>query len=165
MNSFLSLLGRAACENGYCHETEHCQIKSGSRYEPRPFGKLTLSCCLHREVMVLQRHLGQGSPVDPPPGLYHPDPQLGYKEKQAEGLPRGAGAAEERDSGQERGGCGAALLWGHRAGGKSLPGLFRDGHFLAVLTKTDEGLWHPGKIFHSASYEVEELPPPPCCSG
>ena len=40
-----------------------------------------------------------------------------------------------------------------------------DGHFLAVLTKTDEGLWHPEKVFHSASYDMEELPPPPCCSG
>jgi tRNA pseudouridine55 synthase len=40
-----------------------------------------------------------------------------------------------------------------------------DGYFLAVLGKTDEGLWHPDKVFHSASYEVEELPPPPCCSG
>ncbi len=33
-----------------------------------------------------------------------------------------------------------------------------DGHFLAVLSKTDEDLWHPEKVFHSASYEVEELP-------
>ena len=40
-----------------------------------------------------------------------------------------------------------------------------DGYFLAVLGKTNEGLWHPEKVFHSASYEVEELPPPPCCSG
>jgi tRNA pseudouridine55 synthase len=34
-----------------------------------------------------------------------------------------------------------------------------DGCFLAVLTKTEEGLWHPEKVFHSASYEMEELPP------
>ena len=40
-----------------------------------------------------------------------------------------------------------------------------DGYFLAVLSKTDEGLWHPEKVFHSASYEVEDLPSPPCCSG
>jgi tRNA pseudouridine55 synthase len=40
-----------------------------------------------------------------------------------------------------------------------------DGYFLAVLSKTDEGLWHPEKVFHSASHEMEELPPPPCCSG
>ena len=39
------------------------------------------------------------------------------------------------------------------------------GHFLAVLAKTDEGLWHPEKVFHAPSQEIEELPLPPCCSG
>ena len=39
------------------------------------------------------------------------------------------------------------------------------GYFLAVLAKTDEGLWHPEKVFHGASYEVEELPIPPSCSS
>ncbi len=32
-----------------------------------------------------------------------------------------------------------------------------DGRFLAILSKTDEGLWHPEKVFHSASYEKEEV--------
>jgi len=40
-----------------------------------------------------------------------------------------------------------------------------DGCFLAVLTKTDEGLWHPEKVFHAPSQEVEQLPTPPCCPG
>jgi tRNA pseudouridine55 synthase len=40
-----------------------------------------------------------------------------------------------------------------------------DGYFLAVLKKTDEGHWHPEKVFHGASYDIEELPPPPCCCG
>jgi len=39
------------------------------------------------------------------------------------------------------------------------------GHFLAVLGKTDAGLWHPEKVFRSASHDVEELLPPPCCCG
>ncbi len=38
------------------------------------------------------------------------------------------------------------------------------GHFLAVLTKVEGGLWHPEKVFHSARHEVEEKPPPSCCS-
>jgi tRNA pseudouridine55 synthase len=40
-----------------------------------------------------------------------------------------------------------------------------DGLFLAVLDKTDEGLWHPEKVFRAPSQEVEELPLPPCWSG
>lgn len=40
-----------------------------------------------------------------------------------------------------------------------------DGQFLAVLTKTDAGIWHPEKVFRSTSHQVEGLPPPPCCSG
>ena len=36
---------------------------------------------------------------------------------------------------------------------------------LVVLINVDEGRWHPEKVFHSTSYEVEELSPPPCCSG
>jgi hypothetical protein len=34
----------------------------------------------------------------------------------------------------------------------------------AVLSKIDEGRWHPEKVFHRASYEVEEATPLPCCS-
>lgn len=40
-----------------------------------------------------------------------------------------------------------------------------DGHFLAVLTKTDEGLWHPKKVFRRASCDAMEPPLPPCCCG
>jgi len=40
-----------------------------------------------------------------------------------------------------------------------------DGHFLAVLTKTDAGLWHPEKVFHTRCCEAGEMCPPPCCSG
>lgn len=40
-----------------------------------------------------------------------------------------------------------------------------DGHFLAVLTKTDAGLWHPEKVFHTRCCEAGEMSPPPCCSG
>lgn len=39
-----------------------------------------------------------------------------------------------------------------------------DGHFLAVLVKTDEGLWHPEKVFRTRCCEVGETPPA-CCSG
>jgi tRNA pseudouridine55 synthase len=40
-----------------------------------------------------------------------------------------------------------------------------DGLFLAVLAKTDAGLWHPDKVFRAPGQEVEGLPSPPCCSG
>ena len=40
-----------------------------------------------------------------------------------------------------------------------------DGHFLAVLTMTDVRFWHPEKVFHAPSQEVEELPSPPCCTS
>jgi len=40
-----------------------------------------------------------------------------------------------------------------------------DGQFLAVLTKTNAGVWHPEKVFRTPGQEVQELPPPPCCSG
>jgi tRNA pseudouridine55 synthase len=39
-----------------------------------------------------------------------------------------------------------------------------DGHFLAVLTKTDAGLWHPEKVFHTRCCETGQERPP-CCSG
>jgi tRNA pseudouridine55 synthase len=39
-----------------------------------------------------------------------------------------------------------------------------DGHFLAVITKTDTGLWHPEKVFHTRCCEGGGLPPP-CCFG
>jgi tRNA pseudouridine55 synthase len=40
-----------------------------------------------------------------------------------------------------------------------------DGHFLAVLTKTDAGLWHPEKVFRTRCCESGEMSTPPCCSG
>jgi tRNA pseudouridine55 synthase len=39
-----------------------------------------------------------------------------------------------------------------------------DGHFLAVLTKTDAGLWHPDKVFRTRCGEIGQVRPP-CCSG
>jgi tRNA pseudouridine55 synthase len=39
-----------------------------------------------------------------------------------------------------------------------------DGHFLAVLTKTGAGLWHPEKVFRARCCEAEGMAPP-CCSG
>jgi tRNA pseudouridine55 synthase len=39
------------------------------------------------------------------------------------------------------------------------------GHFVAVLVKTDEGQWHPEKVFRAPIQEVGELPSPPCCSS
>ncbi|MDM7998840.1 MAG: tRNA pseudouridine(55) synthase TruB [Dehalococcoidia bacterium] len=35
-----------------------------------------------------------------------------------------------------------------------------DGHFLAVLVKTEGGLWHPEKVFRARCSEARRLPPP-----
>jgi tRNA pseudouridine55 synthase len=40
-----------------------------------------------------------------------------------------------------------------------------DGHFLAVLTKTDAKLWHPEKVFRTRCCGAGDVSPPPCCSG
>ena len=40
-----------------------------------------------------------------------------------------------------------------------------DGHFLAVLNKSDEGLWHPENVVRRLGGETVELRPSPSCSG
>jgi tRNA pseudouridine55 synthase len=39
-----------------------------------------------------------------------------------------------------------------------------DGRFLAVLARTDAGLWHPEKVFRAGCGQAGQQPPP-CCSG